>query len=124
MTYHAPFGGQSVGRHPLVTRFLRGALRPLAREAHAKWWIRMLFHSLESSDLPTPWGSRLTPPEVGLWDAGPAHFSLSRLLYSLALVVLFHTRQGFESLAAWASRSHRVFDTARVPEGERLRLRM
>ncbi len=25
--YHASLGGQSVGRHPLVTRFLRGALR-------------------------------------------------------------------------------------------------
>ncbi len=25
--YHAPLGGQSVGRHPLVTRFLHGALR-------------------------------------------------------------------------------------------------
>ncbi|KAL0153551.1 hypothetical protein M9458_051165, partial [Cirrhinus mrigala] len=28
--YHAPLGGSSVGRNPLVTRFLRGALRPLA----------------------------------------------------------------------------------------------
>ncbi len=26
-TYHASLGGQSVGRNPLVTRFLRGALR-------------------------------------------------------------------------------------------------
>ncbi len=58
--YHAPHGGQSLGRHPLVKRFLHGALRlrPPAREANAKWWIRMLFHSLNSSDLPSPWGSR------------------------------------------------------------------
>ncbi len=52
--YHAPPGGQSAG--PLVTRFLRGALRPPAREAYAMWWIRMLFYSLESSDLPSPLG--------------------------------------------------------------------
>ncbi len=60
--YHILLGGQSVGRHPLVTCFLHGALRlrPPGREAYAKWWIRMLFHSLESSDLPSPWGSRLT----------------------------------------------------------------
>ncbi len=25
--YHAPLGGQSLGRHPLITHFLRGALR-------------------------------------------------------------------------------------------------
>ncbi len=62
VTYHAPLGGQSGGRHPLVTRFLHGALRlrlrlrPPTREAYAKWWIRMLFHSLESSDLPSPLG--------------------------------------------------------------------
>ncbi len=31
LAYHAPLGGQSVGRHPLVTRFLQ-RLRPLARE--------------------------------------------------------------------------------------------
>ncbi len=79
--YHAPL---SVGRHPLVTRFLHGALRlrPPAREAYAKWWIRMLFHILESSDLPSPWGSRLTLPEVGLRDVGPTHFSHSWLLFS------------------------------------------
>ncbi len=26
------------------------------REAYAKWWIRMLFYNLESSDLPSPLG--------------------------------------------------------------------
>ncbi len=58
----APRGGQSEGRHPLVTRFIHGALRlrTPASEAYAKWWIRMLFHSLKSSYLPSPWGSRLT----------------------------------------------------------------
>ncbi len=56
--YHAPLGGQSVGKDPLVTCFLRGMmrLRPPAREAYAMWWIRMLFYSLESSDLPSPLG--------------------------------------------------------------------
>ncbi len=33
--------------------------------------------------------------------------------------MLFHTWQGFASLAAWTSRSHCVFDAARVPDGER-----
>ncbi len=56
VAYHAPPGGYLVGSHPLVTRFLRGVLRPLAREAYAMWWIRMLFHSLKSSDLPSPLG--------------------------------------------------------------------
>ncbi len=56
VAYHAPLDGQSVGRNPLVTRFLRGALRNPAREAYAMWWIRMLFYSLESSDLPSPLG--------------------------------------------------------------------
>ncbi|KAI2643122.1 Protein P [Labeo rohita] len=36
--YHAPLGGSSVGRNPLITRFLHGALRPrpLARCSFAK----------------------------------------------------------------------------------------
>ncbi len=56
--YHTPLGGQSVGKDPLVTRFLRGVmrLRPPAREAYAMWWIKMLFYSFESSDLPSPLG--------------------------------------------------------------------
>ncbi|KAI2644143.1 hypothetical protein H4Q32_026314 [Labeo rohita] len=51
--YHAPLGGSSVGRNPLVTRFLRGALRPrpLARCSLLSV-VGMLFHSFESSDLP------------------------------------------------------------------------
>ncbi len=70
--YHTPHGGQSLGRHPLVKRFLHSALRlrPPAREADAKWWIRMLFHSLNSSDLPSPWGSWLTLHKLayGMWS--------------------------------------------------------
>ncbi len=46
----------------------------------------------------------------------------SWLFCSLAIAMLFHTRQGFASLAAWISRSPGVFDAARVPGGERLRL--
>ncbi len=61
VAYHAPLGGQSVGRNPLFTRFLCGAPRPPAREAYA---------------------------------------------------------------AAWTSRSPSVSGAARVPEGERPRLRM
>ncbi|KAI2644881.1 Retrovirus-related Pol polyprotein from transposon 17.6 [Labeo rohita] len=51
--YHAPLGGSSVGWNPLVTRFLRGALRlrPLARCSLLSV-VGMLFHSFESSDLP------------------------------------------------------------------------
>ncbi len=29
-----------------------------AREAYAKWWIRMLSYNLESSDLPLPLGAK------------------------------------------------------------------
>ncbi len=50
--YHAPLGGQSVDKHPLVTCFLRGALRPPVREAYDKRWIRML--SIASSPLIAP----------------------------------------------------------------------
>ncbi|KAI2655478.1 Transposon Ty3-G Gag-Pol polyprotein [Labeo rohita] len=51
--YYAPLGGSSVGRNPLVTRFLRGALRPrpLARCSLLSV-VGMLFHSFESSDPP------------------------------------------------------------------------
>ncbi len=45
----------------------------------------------------------------------------SWLFCSLAIAMLFHTRQGFASLAAWISRSPSVFDAARVPGGERPR---
>ncbi len=72
LAYHAPLAGQSVGRHPLETSFLQ-SLRPPAREVCC---VRMLFHSLESSDLPSSWGSTHFS-EVGLRDAGPAHFSFS-----------------------------------------------
>ncbi|KAL0148975.1 hypothetical protein M9458_055779, partial [Cirrhinus mrigala] len=82
--YHAPLHGSSVGRNPLVTRFLRGALRPLA--------------------------SPLTPPPPLLPSWGwlhiaaecPHHFKVLTWTcatpgsFSLALAVLFHTRQGFD----------------------------
>ncbi len=44
----------------------------------------------------------------------PWYVSHSRLFCYLVLV---HIRQGFVSLVAWASRSHSIFVTARVPEG-------
>ncbi len=46
------------GKGPPGYTFLCGVmrLRPLAREAYAIVWFRMLFYSLESSDLPSPLG--------------------------------------------------------------------
>ncbi len=63
--YRAPLGGLSVGRHPLVTRFLQRLRPPARRLTYAMWWIRMLFHSLESSALPS-WGSRLTSQKLAI----------------------------------------------------------
>ncbi len=101
--YHVPRGGQSVGRHPNKLK----CFLPPARVAYAKWWIRMLFHSLESSDLPSPWGSRLTLQNLAFGTRSPPTLVIPGSL-SLALALLFHTRWGFESLAAWASRSQSV----------------
>jgi hypothetical protein len=46
--YHAPLSGQSVGRHPLVTRFLRGALRlrPPARSRVPTWDLAVVLEAL------------------------------------------------------------------------------
>ncbi len=46
--YHASLGGQSVGRHPLVTRFLRGALRlrPPVRSRIPPWDLAVVLKSL------------------------------------------------------------------------------
>ncbi len=46
--YHAPLGGQSVGRHPLVTRFLRGALRlrPPVRSRVPTWDLAVVLEAL------------------------------------------------------------------------------
>ncbi|KAI2645737.1 enzymatic polyprotein [Labeo rohita] len=73
--YHAPLGGSSVGRNPLVTRFLRGALRPrpLARCSLLSV-VGMLFHSFESSD----------PPFLGLCS-----FTLGRDLKSGGVGISF-----------------------------------
>ncbi len=95
-----------------------------------------------------PWGSRLTPPKVWrpprpscqVWlcrisvtlRAGLRRSLLSgsMTLTSIPLLVppfscrscatYIHTRQGLESLAVWAFSFPKRFDTARVPEGERL----
>ncbi len=90
--YHAPRVGQSEGRHPLVTRFLHGALRlrSPAREAYAKWWIRMLFHSLESSDLPAPWGSRLTLQKLAFRMRSPPTLATPGSAYSRPSCTLPH----------------------------------
>ncbi len=46
--YHASLGGQSVGRHPLVTRFLRGALRlrPPVRSRIPPWDLAVVLKAL------------------------------------------------------------------------------
>ncbi len=46
--YHASLGGQSVGRHPLVTRFLRGALRlrPPVRSRIPPWDLAVVLEAL------------------------------------------------------------------------------
>jgi hypothetical protein len=47
-SYHALIGGQSVGRHPLVTRFLRGALRlrPPVRPRVPTWDLAVVLEAL------------------------------------------------------------------------------
>ncbi len=46
--YHAPLGGQSVGRDPLVTRFLRGVmrLRPQVRSRVPPWDLAVVLDAL------------------------------------------------------------------------------
>ncbi|XP_053089208.1 uncharacterized protein LOC128318105 [Pangasianodon hypophthalmus] len=46
--YHAPHGGQSVGRHPLDTHFLRGALRlrPPVRSRVPPWDLAVVLEAL------------------------------------------------------------------------------
>ncbi len=48
VAYHAPLGGQSVGKHPLVTRFLRGALRlrPPVRSRVPLWDLAVVLEAL------------------------------------------------------------------------------
>ncbi len=66
--YRAPLAGQSVGVHPLVTCFLRG-LRPES-------FCGSGCYSIASSPLLSPFLGIMTNfSEVGLRDAGPAHFS-------------------------------------------------
>ncbi len=59
-------------------------------------------------------------PEV-LW---PWYMSHSGLFCSLVLAVLFHTRQGFASLAVWASRSHSISTQLEFLKGNVSRLHM
>ncbi|KAI2662293.1 Transposon Ty3-G Gag-Pol polyprotein [Labeo rohita] len=48
LAYHAPLGGMSVGRNPLVTRFLRGALRlrPPTRPHIPTWDLAVVLEAL------------------------------------------------------------------------------
>ncbi len=93
VAYHAPPGGQSVGRHPLVTRFLRRSLRPPAREAYAMWWIRMLFYSLESSDLPSTLGVKAHSTRSVAASKAFLEVCLCRHLQCCGMVYAPHVRQ-------------------------------
>ncbi len=82
----------------------------------------MLLHSLESSDLPS-----LLEVKAHSCCRMSTLFTLSGSIpafcatpgsFSLALAVLFHTRQGFASLVVWAYSFPKHFGAARVPEGE------
>ncbi|KAI2652402.1 Transposon Ty3-G Gag-Pol polyprotein [Labeo rohita] len=44
--YHTPLGGLSVGKDPLVTRFLRGALRPPVRSRVPSWDLSVVLEAL------------------------------------------------------------------------------
>ncbi len=114
--YRAPLGGLSVGRHPLVTRFLQRLRHPARR--------LMLCggsgcYSIVSSPLLSPLGIKTHFSEVGLWDALLATLSFSRpscTPFTLGRD-LSVWRHGY--LIPIASP-----DAARVPEEERLGLRM
>ncbi len=83
--YHPPLGGQSVGRHPLVTRFLL-RLRPPARELVLSGGSGC--YPIASSLLISPLLGDLTHfSEVGLRDAAPPTLATLGPL-SLALAVL------------------------------------
>ncbi len=47
-SYHAPMGGQSVGKDPLITRFLRGVmrLRPRVRSRVPPWDLAVVLEAL------------------------------------------------------------------------------
>ncbi len=48
VSYHAPMGGQSVGKDPLITRFLRGMmrLRPRVRSRVPPWDLAVVLEAL------------------------------------------------------------------------------
>ncbi len=75
LAYSTPLGGQSVGRHPLVTRFLQ-RLRPLAREL---CYVDQKFYSIVSSPLilPSSWGSRLTSQKLAFGTQAPPTLGLA-----------------------------------------------
>ncbi len=117
--YRAPLGGLSVGRHPLVTRFLQ-RLRPPAR------WFMLCggsgCYSIASSPLLSPLGDQDSLLRSCLRDAGPA--LLATLSFSCPSCAPFTLGR---DLSIWR-RGDLVPkvspDAARVPEEERLRLRM
>ncbi len=91
------------------------------QKAYAKWWIRRLFHSLESSDLPSPWGSRLTLQKLAFGTRSPPTLSTPGSPFSRPR--LCSSTQS-RDLKVWR-RGHLVpkaFDAARVPVRERLKV--
>ncbi len=87
------------------------------QRAYAMWWIRMLFHSLEYSVLPSSWGSKLTSQKLAFGTQAPPTLATLGPSFSHPSCAPSTLGRDFESLAAWASHSHNVFDAARFPEG-------
>ncbi len=117
--YRAPLGGLSVGRHPLVTRFLQ-RLRPPAR--------RLMLcggsgcYSIASSPLLSPLGDQ--DSLLRSWPSGRRPLPLSHSVFSRPSCAPFTLGR---DLSVWC-RGYLVplasLDAARVPEEERLGLRM
>ncbi|KAL0154095.1 hypothetical protein M9458_050554 [Cirrhinus mrigala] len=113
--YHAPLGGSSVGRNPLVTRFLRGVLFH-TRQGFEVWWRETL---RLGPYFRHPWSACFSIQKLpaactarafklpGLYVTPPVTSRFSIGLYA-------HV---FQSWSRWR-RSHSVFDTASRSLGE------
>ncbi len=104
--YCTPLGGQSVGRHPLVTCFLQ-RLRPSARDL--KLCGGSGCYSIASNPLLSPFLEIKThSSEVGLRDAGPTHLATRSPFFSCHSCAPSTLGREFESLTARVSPSQCV----------------
>ncbi len=120
LAYRAPLGGLSVGRHPLVTRFLQ-RLRPPAR------WLMLCggsgCYSIASSPLLSPLGDQ--DSLLRSWPSGRRPRPLSHVVFlSPKLCSISHLAGICQSGGVGISFPKASQDAARVPEEERLGLRM